>query len=190
MRSMTVCAVLLLAPTMAAAQSGRIVLPDFSALAKQAKETVNVSLDSNMLKSAGSFVAGDGDDAQTKSMLDGLKAVYVRSYKFDHPDAYSMHDVEAVIHQADGPCWKQLVSVQKSDEHVEIRLCSEGEGGMLIVAAKPLELTIVNLVGRVDLQKLSSLQGSMGVPVIPGVAGASAPAQPPAAQSRSSAPPR
>ena len=182
MRSIAVYAVLMLAPVVAVAQSARIALPDFSQLAKQAKETVDVTLDGDMLKSAGGFMAGDDKNPRAKAALNGLQGVYVRSYKFDHPDAYSMHDIETVLHQADGPGWKKLVSVQDSNGHVEIRMHSDGEaGGLLIVAAKPLELTIVNIVGVVDLAKLSGLQGLLGVPPqLPGVPGpAPSPPSPP-----------
>jgi hypothetical protein len=36
--------------------------------------------------------------------------------------------------------------------------------GLAIIASEPRELTIVNIVGSVDLQKLHQLEGHFGVP--------------------------
>ena len=36
--------------------------------------------------------------------------------------------------------------------------------GLVILAAQPKQLTIVNIVGSIDLAKLAQLQGQFGVP--------------------------
>ena len=35
---------------------------------------------------------------------------------------------------------------------------------MAIIAAEPTELTVVNIVGAIDIDKLSALEGKMGIP--------------------------
>ena len=35
---------------------------------------------------------------------------------------------------------------------------------MAIICAEPTELTVVNIVGPVDIEKLSQLEGKMGIP--------------------------
>jgi hypothetical protein len=37
-------------------------------------------------------------------------------------------------------------------------------GGLAVLAADPTELTVVNLIGPVDLEKLRALEGSFGIP--------------------------
>ena len=36
--------------------------------------------------------------------------------------------------------------------------------GLLVLSAEPRELTIVNLVGPVDVEKLADLEGHFGIP--------------------------
>ncbi len=36
--------------------------------------------------------------------------------------------------------------------------------GLVIISAEPRELTLVNIVGPVDLDKLASLEGQFGIP--------------------------
>ena len=42
----------------------------------------------------------------------------------------------------------------------------EGEkiGGLVVLSAEPKELTVVNIVGPVDLDKLAALEGQFGIP--------------------------
>lgn len=39
-------------------------------------------------------------------------------------------------------------------------------GGLAVVSIEPKEVTIVNIVGPIDLEKLSQLEGSFGVPYL------------------------
>ena len=68
-----------------------------------------------------------------------------------------------------GPSWKRIVTVKSRDrENVEIYVDTRGDGktvrGLMIISAEPRELTLVNLVGPVDIEKLSSLEGQFGIP--------------------------
>ena len=38
--------------------------------------------------------------------------------------------------------------------------------GLALIASDPKEITVVNIVGPVDLEKLSDLEGHFGVPVL------------------------
>ena len=37
-------------------------------------------------------------------------------------------------------------------------------GGLAVLASDPKELTVVNLIGPVDLEKLTKLEGQFGIP--------------------------
>ena len=45
-------------------------------------------------------------------------------------------------------------------------------GGLAILVAQPAELTVVNIVGPMDLAKLGALQGQFGIPPLPPAPGA------------------
>ena len=112
-----------LLPVLAAAQAGKLVIPDFSDLAKKATNSVDITLDGEMLKSASHFMGGGagGDSANdVSSVVNGLKAISVRSFTFDKPDMYSQQAVEGVLAQVDAPGWKKVVSVHNPGERVEI----------------------------------------------------------------------
>ena len=162
MRKMIVT-ILLLMPAAAFAQSGRIVLDLPPALAAKATESVDVNLDGSMLRLAARFLSDD--DRDVRSMVRNLEGIYVRSYEFDSDGEYD-RSIIADLRARLGPEWKRIVTVKsRMREHTEIYTLPRGDSvaGLVIIAAEPRELTIVNLVGPVDLDKLASLEGQFGI---------------------------
>lgn len=157
-----------------AAEPGRLELPDFSALAKKASQSVVISLDPSMLGLASGFLSADseGADAGTKELISGLRGVYVRSFHFDQDGVYSQSDVDAVRAQLSASAWQPLVSTHDRKEHSDVDIYVRRNGqrteGLAIIAEHPRELTIVNIVGSIDLAKLSQLQGQFGIPHLDG----------------------
>ena len=183
-RSVILISVLLpVLPLVAEAQSGRLVLPDFSALTKKASQSVDISLDPSLLGIASRFLSAqpNSGDAAIKDVIGGLQGIYVRSYTFDQNDAYSKADVDAVRAQLVAPAWVPLVSThdrkQQSDVDIFIHRNGQRTEGMAIITSEPRNLTIVNIVGSIDLAKLAQLQGRLGVPKI-NVPGSLAPSSP------------
>ncbi len=173
-----------LLPVLAAAQAGKLVIPDFSDLAKKATESVDITLDGDMLRSATHMMGAGGSrhsaDTDVSSAVAGLKAISVRSFTFAKPDMYSQQDVDGVLAQVEVPGWKKVISVREKGERVEIHMRENAEdGGLLIVSEEPKELTIVNIAGRINMDQLRQLQGHMGVPNMPGIVGSGAPAAAP-----------
>jgi hypothetical protein len=178
--------VVALLPVLAAAQAGKLVIPDFADLAHKATESVDITLDGDMLKSATYLMGAAGGrnpgDNDLSSVVAGLKAITVRSFTFDKPDMYSQQAVDGVLAQVDIPGWRKVVSVREKSERVEIHMRQNSEdGGLLIVSEEPLELTIVNIAGKINMDQLRQLQGHLGVPNMPGIVGGAAPAATPAA---------
>lgn len=172
-----------LLPVLAAAQAGKLVIPDFGDLAKKATSSVDITLDGDMLKSASHLMGAGGgrgpNDTDVSSLVAGLKAITVRSFTFDKPDMYSQQAVEGVLAQVDVPGWRKVVSVREKGERVEIHMRENAEdGGLLIVSEEPTELTIVNIAGKISLDQLRQLQGHMGVPNLQGMVGSAPPAPP------------
>jgi len=172
-RFLAVLPALLALPLLAQAQPGRLVLPDFSGLAKKATESVNISLDPSLLNLAGGLLNADpsSSDSDVKSLISGVQGIYVRSYTFDRAGVYSKADVDAVRAQLVSPAWVPLVSTHDPQDDVDIYVRRSGKRteGMAIITAEPKEFTIVNIVGDIDLAKLSQLQGKYGVPKIEGL---------------------
>jgi len=156
----------------AAGTPGALQLPNFDGIAGKAVQTVDISLDSGLLGIAAGFMdSSKPDDAAVKEIIAGLKGVYVRSYTFKGDFQYPETDVDSVRKQLTAPGWQRLVAVHNSPDHsnVDIYVCmAQGRAsGLAIIASQPRELTIVNIVGSVDLQKLHQLQGKFGIPQLP-----------------------
>jgi hypothetical protein len=173
---------LLAAPAVTLAQGARLQLDHLDRLATLAEEHVNVTIDTEMLKLASGFMKGDRADAAVKEMVSGLKGIYVRSFKFGRPNAYTADDVNVIRKQLAAPGWTRMVTTEKKREGelVEIHSWREGNasGGLAILVAQPAELTVVNIVGPMDLAKLGALQGQFGIPSLSSAPGTSSPSPP------------
>ena len=142
---------------------------DFPGLAEQAKEVVDVTLDAQMLRLASKFFSsGNSDERAVRDVVQRLEGIYVRSYEFDREGQYDRKIVDTIRRQL-GPSWKRIVNVRSRDkENVEVYTDVRGDAitGLVVISAEPRELTIVNIVGPIDLDRLSHLEGQFGVPRI------------------------
>jgi hypothetical protein len=159
----------LLCPFEALAQGARIQLDQLAHLADKSEETVDVTVDGEMLKQTAGFLAGK--DANTEKLHETIKnitGIYVKSFQFKSPNTYSDADVQSVRKQVTGPPWSRIVSVREKGELTEIYFFREKDTtrGILVISAEPAELTVVNIVGDVNLASLASL-GSV-IPKLPG----------------------
>jgi len=137
---------------------------DYSSIAE---ETVEVTLDGPLLRMAAKFMRNDDpEDRETADMIENLEGIYVKSFTFDGPGRWNASDV-AMIKSQIGPQWQRIVNVKSRDgEDVEIYFLPKGEdlAGIVIVATEDDELTVVNIVGPVDLDRLSRLENQFGIP--------------------------
>jgi hypothetical protein len=165
------CAALLL-PALAFAQGPELKLDQLDQLESRAKETVNVALDPKMLQMASGFLTGaktaSAENAKAVAdMIAALKGVYVRSYEFEKEGLYTDQDVDSVRLQLKAP-WSRMVNVRDNEkkELVEVYMWPDGavSGGLAVLVAEPKELTIVNIVGRIDMAQLAALAGKFGIP--------------------------
>lgn len=152
------------------AQPGKLELKNLDKLSDKASEVNDVTLDQSLLQLASAFLSKerDPDEAEVKDLIKNLKGIYVKSFEFDKPNQYSQADVEGIRSQLTGPGWQRIVQnvEKKSGELNEIYLLKQGEqvAGMTILVAEPNELTVVNIVGPIDMQKLGELSGHFGIP--------------------------
>lgn len=140
----------------------------FDRLAKQAKESVDVTLDASMLQLASGFLEKDDpEQAQVKKLVSKLKGVYVRSFEFDKEGQYSMADVDSLRAQLTG--WSRIVGVTSTKgENTGVYLKKNGDQieGLFIIDAEPKELTVVHIDGPIRPEELNELGGHMGIPKI------------------------
>lgn len=151
------------------AQGSKLRLEQLDVLANKANETVDVSLDEHLIQTTAKFFSDkDKDDVEIKNILKGLKGIYVRSYSFEKEGEYGSADVEVIMVQLRSPAWSKIVTVKsrKDGENVEVYLMNVGDqiNGLVVLSIEPKEFTVVNIVGPVDLEKLSKLEGQFGVP--------------------------
>jgi hypothetical protein len=160
----------LLAPALTwAGPDARLVIPEFDALAKKASESVNITLDANMLSVAARFLdSGKPEDAATRDVIRGLHGIYIRSFTFDKDFDYSQADIAAVRQQLNGPGWMRMVQTRSkannSNVDIYLMMTDKQASGLAIVSSEPRSFTIVNIVGAIDLDKLHKLEGQFGVP--------------------------
>lgn len=154
------------------AQSPKLNLGNLSKLADKADEVVDVTLDGPTLKFAQKFIESDEDekdDAEALKIIKNLNGVYVKSFEFDKPDQYSDADVEMIREQLKAPGWSKMVDVHSKKDHEldEIYIMTDPSGknlGLAVIAAERDELTVVNIVGPIDVDHLADLQGKFGIP--------------------------
>jgi hypothetical protein len=169
-RNLALAIALLCGALAASAQNPKLELNNLEKLNSKASEVNDVTLEGPMLELAAKFMEYDHDPeaAQLKDILKGIKGIYVKNFEFDDPDQYSQADVEAIRAQLSGPGWSRIVesSNRRSHEHDEIYIMKQGDAiaGMAVLVAETRELTVVNIVGTIDIEKLSQIEGHFGIP--------------------------
>jgi len=152
------------------AQAGKLELKNLDKLADRAAEVNDVTLDGSLLQLAVSVMksSGDPDAAQVVDLIKGLKGIYVKNFEFDSPGQYSQADVESIRSQLTGPGWQRIVTSfsKRNGERDEVYLLKDGDkiNGVTVLVAEARELTVVNIVGAIDPEKLGELGGHFGIP--------------------------
>jgi hypothetical protein len=168
MKSLIALLLLLTTAFVAKAQDSRIQMAHLDHLAAKASQTVDVNIDERLIRLAAKvFSDTDADEREVKKLVTGLKGIYVKSFEFDTDGQYTPADVESVRTQLRAPGWTRLVNVTSKKEGVlEVYLLMNGEqvGGLAVLHTDDRELTVVNIVGPVDIDKLARLEGQLGVP--------------------------
>jgi hypothetical protein len=160
--------VVLGASATAMAQNPRIQTSQLDALAAKASQTVDVNIDESLMQLTAKFLSSkDPDERKVKDLVNGLKGIYVKSFTFETEGQYSPVDLESIRSQLRGSSWSKIVNVtSKKEGSVEVYLMQNGVqiSGLALLASDPKEFTVVNIVGPVDLEKLTELEGNFGVP--------------------------
>lgn len=138
-------------------------------LAAKASDTVDLSLNGATLQFAAKFLdSDDPDEAKVKKLIASIDGIYIKSFEFKSEGAYSPADVDSVRNQLKAPEWSRILGVKSAEdgETAEVYLRTENKKitGVAILSAAPKQLTVVNIVGPVDLDSLAELSGHFGLP--------------------------
>ena len=158
-------------PGVALAGDAQLRLPAFDHLQRTATDSVNITIGHGLLALAAFGMKHDRKekDQEALELLRGLKAIYVRSYEFADDNMYSKADIDAVRAQLSAPGWNPLAQVHQRTEKTEdvdvyVSLDHDKVNGLAIIASSPRKFTIVNIVGSIDLDKLSVVEDRFGIP--------------------------
>ena len=146
-------------------RSGRLQF-DWDKLAAKASEKVDLNFEGPMLTLASNFLRDTGDEAQAKKIIQGLTAVVVKSFEFEKEGQYSEADLKALRAQLRSPEWSSVIDVREKTESVTVYMKGDGAKaqGIVVIAAEPRELTVVQLLGSIDPSMLGALSGQFGIP--------------------------
>jgi hypothetical protein len=162
-------AALLAAPPTAQAQTAKLVWPNLNGLATQATEAVDVTLDRALLQLAAGFLGDDAEQANVKALLRDIESINVRHFAFKSAGLYDPAIVDPVRAQLGKGAWQRLIAAKDGDANTEVyawRDAGGGPGGLAVVSLEPTELTLINIVGKIDLARLRQLEGHLGVPKV------------------------
>jgi hypothetical protein len=163
---LTLLLVLVLSP---AARAQDVTIPaNIERLAAKAADTVDITIDGALLQLAAKFLASDRDGEGIARLIGKIKGIYVRSYEFDRTGEFTDSDLESIRSQMKTPQWSRMASVrsQRQGENVDVYLKTEKNviAGLALIAAQPRQLTVVNIVGPIDLDELARISGQFGIP--------------------------
>ena len=146
-------------------QEAKLKIDHLDKLAAKASEVSDVDLEGPLLQTASQFLSKGETDAEIKEIVFGLKGIYVRSFEFEKEGSYSQADLEMIRKQLQSPGWTRIVNVQSKQDKESTEIYSMLSGdkivGLAILSAEPKELTVVNIVGPIDLAKMG---GHFGIP--------------------------
>jgi len=150
--------------------TGRLRLESLEKLAPKAAEAVNIEIDGILIKFAGSILSDeDADERAVKELVAGLRGVYVRSYEFKSAGQFADADVAALREQLRAPGWSRVMDVKSKgldfgDAEVYLATAGGRVEGFALLVIEPRELTVVNIVGSLDLDKIRRLGDNLNLP--------------------------
>jgi hypothetical protein len=156
----------------ASAQGARLQIAHLDHLEAKASQVINVTVDEPLLRMAWKFLSDNKpDEARVKELVAGIKGVYVKSFEFDKENEFSEADVKTITSQLSGSNWSRMVDVRskRDGQTVEVFTALDGTSkinGLAVLIVEPKQLTVVNIVGPIDIDKLSQLSGSFSIPKI------------------------
>jgi hypothetical protein len=146
-------------------------MKNLQALESKAEQVVSVNLEGQSLDEGGKLLAiRNGLNKSVKELVKGLKGVYLRRFWFGGKKSYEDADVEPIRKELQRPGWAPMIDVKNNNRSQAVAVYSYTENdrmtGVTVFSADDKEVTVVNIVGPVDLEALSELGKQMGLPAM------------------------
>lgn len=151
------------------AQEARVDISSIERFSEKADKVIDVTVDEAIIKLALSAMSDkrSPEEAKLKELISGLKGVYVKRFQFGSFGEFSDADLDPIRAQLRTPGWSRIANVRsKREGSYDVYIMTEGSiiRGLVVLAAEPKAMTVVNVVGPLDLAKLSELEGRFGIP--------------------------
>lgn len=152
--------------------AARLRFDNLNKLESRAQDVVEVNIDGKMLEMAKRVMVktDDADAKRVGSAISGLKGIYVRIFNFERENEYDAADVDEIRAQLKTPNWERLANVRskKDNEKIDVFTMFAGDvmSGLAVVISDSKSITLVNVVGTIDIDMLSELGGKLNIPQI------------------------
>ena len=143
---------------------------EFADLEEKADEVVKVNLWGRPLDQAKKLLGlRKNVTASVRSFMNGLTAVYRRTYRFRKQRA-NEQDVAPVHRRLAEDGWVPMIETgdRRKPESLSVYSFVEDEqvAGMTVVSSDPDEVTVLKIMGPVDFEALSAIGSGLGLPVM------------------------
>ena len=143
---------------------------EFATLEDKADEVVKVNLWGRPLEHAKKLLGLRKNVTDSvRGFMTGLTAVYRRTYRFRGKDA-SKDDVEPVHRHLAEEGWVPLIETENRQKPESLSVYSYSRddqvAGMTVVSRGPDEITVLKIMGPMDLEALSAIGSGLGMPVM------------------------
>ena len=145
---------------------------DTEELKSQADEVVEVNLDGKALEQGSKLLAvRSGISNSFKSVMGSIKGIYRFTYRFALGNPYDIDAMENLHRQMTDGGWAPMIDVQNQKENTGLTVYSftsedDAPNGITVISNDPSEITVLNLVGDVDLEALATVGETLGMPVM------------------------
>jgi hypothetical protein len=125
---------------------------NLDSLSAKAKDKAEVTLEGPLLA-----LALQNAPEKVKGAAANVSRVVVRHYEFEKTEQYSDADLDAIRKQLSS--WSRVINVKEEHESTEIYMLSQNgkPAGFLLISAEPKELTVVHILGSIDLASLQAV---------------------------------
>ena len=157
-------------PIAVSAQDAKLRFEHLDALEAKARDVVEVNVDGKLLDLAKRVTAKVKDENARKVAvaINGLKGIYVRVYRFETDNEYSMGDVDSIRSQLTAPGWDKLADVRskKNNQKIDVYTMFTGDlmSGVAVLISDSKSIAVVNIVGPIDIELLTELGGKLNIP--------------------------
>ena len=114
----------------------------------------------------------DGISGSVKSVLSGIKGVYRKTYRFAAGNSYEEGAVTSIRSQMTDGGWSPMIDVQDKKQNKGLTVYSytatdgTSPNGVTVISTDPGEITVLNLVGDIDLDALADVGATLGMPAM------------------------